>query len=64
VHQLRHTFACRWLEAGGSLPTLQQILGHRSVVTTQHYARLSEESVRLEAARINGTIASWRPPAA
>lgn len=63
VHQLRHTFACRWLEAGGSLPALQQILGHRSVVTTQHYARLSDESVRLEAARINGTIASWRGPA-
>lgn len=62
VHQLRHTFACRWLEAGGSLPTLQQILGHKSVVTTQHYARLSDESVRLEAARINGTIASWRGP--
>ena len=64
AHRLRHTFACRWLEAGGSLPTLQQILGHRSVVTTQHYARLSDESVRLEAARINGTIAGWRPPAA
>lgn len=62
VHQLRHTFACRWLEAGGSLPALQQILGHRSVVTTQHYARLTDESVRLEAARINGTIASWRGP--
>lgn len=63
VHQLRHTFACRWLEAGGSLPTLQQILGHRSVVTTQHYARLSDESVRLEAARINGTNGAWRGPA-
>ncbi len=24
VPQLRHTFACRWLEAGGSLPALQQ----------------------------------------
>lgn len=59
VHQLRHTFACRWVEGGGSLPSLQQILGHASVVTTQHYARLSDESVRLEAARINGTQASW-----
>lgn len=64
VHQLRHTFACRWIEAGGSLPALQQILGHASVVTTQHYARLSDEHVRLEALRVNGTVASWRPPAA
>lgn len=57
VHQLRHTFACRWVEGGGSLPSLQQILGHASVVTTQHYARLSDESVRLEAARVMGAIA-------
>ena len=34
VHQLRHTFACRWLEAGGSLPNLQEMMGHASVVTT------------------------------
>jgi integrase len=27
-HQLRHTFACRWLEPSGSLAALQQILGH------------------------------------
>jgi integrase len=56
VHQLRHTFACRWLEAGGSLPALQEILGHSSIVTTQRYARLNDEAIRKEAARIHGTI--------
>jgi len=54
VHQLRHTFACRWIESGGTLPALQQILGHASVVTTQMYAKLSDDAVRRESERING----------
>lgn len=56
VHQLRHTFACRWLEAGGSLAALQEILGHASIVTTQRYGRLSEAHVRAEAERIQGRL--------
>jgi integrase len=53
VHQLRHTFACQWLERGGSLAALQQILGHASIETTQRYARLTDDHVRAEAERIN-----------
>ena len=56
AHQLRHTFACRWLEAGGSLAALQEILGHASIVTTQRYGRLGEAHVQAEAARIQGQL--------
>jgi integrase/recombinase XerD len=55
-HQLRHTFACQWIERGGSLPALQQVLGHASVVTTQRYARLSDAAVLAEARRVE----AWR----
>jgi integrase len=52
VHQMRHTFACQWLERGGSLVALQQILGHASITTTQRYARLTDEVVMREARRL------------
>lgn len=59
VHQLRHTFACRWIERGGSLAALQQLLGHSSIVTTQRYARLMDETVFAEARRVSGqTVAN------
>jgi integrase len=63
VHQCRHTFACRWLERGGSLAALQEILGHASITTTQRYARLGEAHVRAEAARVFGSVPRGVTPA-
>lgn len=37
LHDLRHEYAIRWLEAGGSIYRLQQHLGHSSVKTTEGY---------------------------
>lgn len=47
-HRMRHTFACSWLEQGGSLAALQQVLGHASIVTTQRYAKLTDDHVMAE----------------
>ena len=54
VHQMRHTFACQWMDRGGNLGALQQVLGHASIETRQRYARMSDEVVMREAERIGG----------
>lgn len=48
-HMTRHTFATRYLRAGGKMHTLQMILGHASVATTINaYAHLDVSDARLD----------------
>lgn len=42
-HLLRHTFASHFMQSGGSLLALSQILGHSDVKMTMIYAHLSSE---------------------
>jgi integrase len=43
-HDLRHTFASRWVMNGGDQYKLQRILGHQSIQMTQRYAHLAPEA--------------------
>jgi integrase/recombinase XerD len=46
AHRLRHTTASEVLRAGGSLPEVGQLLGHRRSGTTAIYAKVDRERLR------------------
>lgn len=51
LHLTRHTFATRYLRAGGRLETLSMVLGHESIKTTfDLYAHLDVRDVTLDIA--------------
>lgn len=45
-HRLRHTMATQLLNANADLVSIQEILGHTKIKTTQHYSKLSNQKAQ------------------
>jgi integrase len=52
LHHLRHSFGAAYIEAGGDIRTLMELLGHQQISTTLIYTKLSPEHLAKEINRI------------
>ena len=46
THIVRHSFATNFLNSGSDHATLSKLLGHSSIKQTEHYAKISGDSIR------------------
>jgi integrase len=46
VHDLRHTFGTRAADGGAPLPAIKDVMGHKSVKTTERYTHATDEAKR------------------
>ena len=53
IHSLRHTFASRLVQKGVPLYTVQKLLGHTDIRTTQRYAHLAPDNLKQAIEKLN-----------
>lgn len=58
-HRFRHTFACRWLEAGASLRMVAEFLGDTEETVRKHYGGFHKEENKI-AGHVMATLARSR----
>jgi site-specific recombinase XerD len=64
MHQLRHRFATKALEASGDLRAVQELLGHASPTTTAIYTKVTTSRLRSVVDAIDGAAPPGVPTAA
>ena len=52
-HDLRHTFASNYLNYGGDIYVLKEMLGHSTVSMTERYSHLCQNRMAEEIKRVN-----------
>lgn len=62
LHDLRHSFASMAVSGGASLPIIGALLGHTNSSTTQRYAHLSDDPLRVASEAVGNQIAAAITP--
>jgi integrase/recombinase XerD len=57
-YMIRHTFATCYIESGGNLKALKEILGHRQIKTTEIYIHESESIIKKDYSRTSAHLFS------
>jgi site-specific recombinase XerD len=61
VHALRHTFATRLMEQNVPIRTIQNLLGHSSIATTERYFHVLDDEKRKAIHRMSDFLPSQNP---
>jgi site-specific recombinase XerD len=63
-HDLRHTFASRLVMAGVDLTTVKELVGYKTITTTQRYAQAASRDRRTQSQQVRRLrqTSTWRIP--